>query len=139
MRDHPQSTAPAPTAPPSFDPARWEDFPAFRETFLLHYTAPHHSAALRGLGAMLFEIALEAGGSPLFPPLRGSLARHELGAVAGDLRHLQGFLAAVATGQGSDDPEDPDEADLLRLTKLAARLAPRVARIAATLEDAVRE
>ena len=139
MRDQSQSIAPTPAAPPAIDPSRWEDFPAFRETFLLHYTAPGYNAALRGLGTMLFELALEAGHGPLFPALPGPSVRHELAAAAGDLRHLQGFLATVAAEQEGADPDDPDDADLRRLSKVAARLAPQVERIAAAVEEAVRQ
>jgi len=139
MRDHLQSTAPGPVAPPPLDPARWEDTPAFRETFLLHYTKPDYNAALRALGAMLSNLALEAGGCPVFPSLPLPHTRHELAAAAGDLRHLQGFLTMVGEEQEDVDSHFPDEAEKIRLSRLAARLAPRVAKIAATLEEAVRQ
>ncbi len=136
MPDRDESTAPAVAFPPTIAPEAWEDFPAFRETLLLHYSNPEYNAALRALGAMLYEIALEAIRNPVFPDLPGLFTRHELAAAAGDLRCLQGFLTMAAEGQG--DPDDPDDAELLRLTKLAARLAVRVGKIAAAIEGAVR-
>lgn len=36
MPDQEQSTRPA-ISPPTIDPATWEDFNGYRETFLLHF------------------------------------------------------------------------------------------------------
>ncbi len=144
MRNRSESTAPAVPAavpaatPPIIEPERWEEFPAFRETFLLQYSGAAHNAALRALGLALFEIALEAGGSPVFPSLPGRYKRHELAAAAGDLRHLQGFLRMVATDDGEAEGGDAEGAGAVRLARLAGRLAPRVAKVAAALEEAVR-
>jgi hypothetical protein len=71
-----QSTAPAPppmppglppippedpplaATPPVIDPAAWEDYPAFRETFLMYFTPPGYAAALRTVGEMLHTVIL---------------------------------------------------------------------------------
>lgn len=45
--------------PPIIDPAIWEDFPVFRETFLLYITDPAYNAALRIFGRLLHELVLE--------------------------------------------------------------------------------
>jgi hypothetical protein len=46
-------------APPILDPATWEDFAVFRETFLAYFTRPEDAAALRHLGNLAFEMLLE--------------------------------------------------------------------------------
>jgi hypothetical protein len=52
--------APQPPAlPPILDPAAWEDFPVFRETFLAFFTEPPYNAALRIFGRLLHELVLE--------------------------------------------------------------------------------
>ncbi len=138
MPDRPQSTAPAVAFPPIVDPAHWFDFPTFRETLLLHYSNPEYNAALRAIGAMLHEVALESGINAVFPDLPGLFTRHELAAVAADLRHLEGFLGMVGEEQEDADARDPDKAELVQLSKLAARLALHVGKVAAAIEAAVR-
>ena len=61
MPDREKSTARPAVSPPTIDPARWEDFPVFRETFLRWFTDPAHNAALRSVGALLFEMVLARG------------------------------------------------------------------------------
>jgi hypothetical protein len=48
-----------PSIPPIIDPARWEDFAVFRETFLLYFTEPPSNTALRIFGRLFHELVLE--------------------------------------------------------------------------------
>ncbi len=126
MPDHPEST-PGPVAiPPVIDPAQFEDFPAFRETFLGIFTDPDHNAALREIGSMVFEMALEYRGYWPDQP-EGSL-RSELRALVADLRFVQGHLTSLGEHGG---PNTPQEAHHLRVS---AGLAEDVASIADALE-----
>jgi hypothetical protein len=67
MPDQPQCISPSPpgspaeppAAPPVLDPAKWEDFPTFRETFLMYFTEPPANSALRIFGRLFHELVLE--------------------------------------------------------------------------------
>jgi hypothetical protein len=126
----PQSSqaVPAPQAPP---PAGWEESAGFRETFLRHYDNPEDLQTLRHLARMLHESALEM--ARYGPPGGESATREELRAAAADLRHLQGFLSAVARGKEESELSPADE----ELAELAAREAEAVADVAEVLEEAL--
>lgn len=115
---------PFPAIPPEIEPERWEDFVAFRETFLLHFTEPRDNVALRGVGHLLYELVLEYSH---FPDQPEGLRRAELRAAVADLRHLEGYLVTA----GGDPPDDPYEAALCRTS---VRMAHEVGKIADTLE-----
>src|SRR4051812_21424339 len=140
-----QSTAPAPppmppglppippepplaAIPPVIDPAAWEDFPAFRETFLMYFTPPGYAAALRVVGEMLHTMILESYNP--WPGWPESSTRTEMRAALADLRHLQGFLASVGREKelSSLDPEDA------YLSNTAARLARQIRHAADGIE-----
>ena len=54
------STLPqAPAVPPLIEPSAWEDFPAFRETFLMYFTETPANSALRIFGRLFHELVLE--------------------------------------------------------------------------------
>jgi hypothetical protein len=112
-------------------PSGWEESAGFRETFLYHFHRPDDLGALRHLARMLHESELEM--KRYAPPTPDSATREELKAAAADLRHLQGFLGAVA--------RSPEEAALspadAALAALAARQAEAVAGAAAALEEAL--
>jgi hypothetical protein len=128
MPDRPQST-PAPVAvPPVIDPPRFEDFPAFRETFLGIFTEPDHNAALRGVGALLFEMALEYRG--YWPDQPEGSIRSELRAAVADLRFVQGHLASI----GNPEMTSPNTPQEEHHAGVSARLAVGVAGIADALE-----
>jgi hypothetical protein len=127
MPDRPESTPDPVAIPPVIDPARFEDFPAFRETFLGIFTDPAHNAALRGVGGLLFEMALEYRG--YWPDQPEGIIRTELRALVADLRAIQGHLASLGEHGG---PNTPQEAHHLRLS---ASLAEDVAGIASALES----
>lgn len=109
-----------PVIPPTFDPAAWETFPAFRETFLALVTPPGYADALRKTGEMMYALLLE---SPVeWPGWAQSSTRTEMRAALADLRHLQGFLASVGRERevSSLDPEDA------YLSTLAAKLSRQI-------------
>src|SRR4051794_38679009 len=141
-----QSTAPAPppippglppippedpplaATPPVIDPAAWEDYPAFRETFLMYFTPPGYAAALRTVGEMLHTMILESYNP--WPGWPESSTRTEMRAALADLRHLEGFLGAVGREHVASSLTRPDD----RLSRFAARQAAEVAKIAHRIE-----
>lgn len=132
MPELPDSTPPA-AVPPVIAPAAWEDFPAFRETFLMYFTPPGYAAALRMVGEMLHSMILESYNP--WPGWPESSTRTELRAAVADLRHLQGFLASVGQERklSSLDVEDAF------LSNLAAKLAPQLGKLAGWIEDGLAE
>ncbi|HSS48736.1 MAG TPA: hypothetical protein VLX28_07310, partial [Thermoanaerobaculia bacterium] len=106
--------------PPRIDPSQWEHFVAFRETFLLHFTEPRHNRALRGVGDLIYELALDYNH---FPDQPEGWRRAELRAAVADLRHLEGYLVTAA----SDPPDEPYEAALCRTAVLMSQEVGSVA------------
>jgi hypothetical protein len=118
-------------SPHTLTPAGWEESAGFRETFLYHFYKPEDLEALRHLARMLHESSLEmARYAPLTPE---SATREELRAAAADLRHVQGFLAAVARSKEESDLQPSDA----QLAALAALQSQAVAGLAAALELAL--
>jgi hypothetical protein len=124
----PEDEPPAAAVPPVIDPAAWEDFPAFRETFLMYFTPPGYADALRTVGEMLHTMILE--NYRPWPGWPESSTRTEMRAALADLRHLQGFLASVGRERelSSLDPEDA------YLSNIAARLARQIGHAADGIE-----
>ena len=92
--------------PPIIDPAHFEDFPVFRETFLSFVTAEGANATLRDFGELLYSMTLEYWHH--WPDQPEGLLRASLRAAVADLRHVQGFLAGWAspdTAHGSPHEE----------------------------------
>ncbi len=90
----PTSNPSNPTSPRGLTPSGWEESAGFRETFLFRFYEAADLQSLRHLARMLHESALEM--ARYAPPSGESATREELRAAAADLRHVQGFLAAVA-------------------------------------------
>jgi len=124
MPDHPKSISPS-----VLDPSDWEDREGFRETLLLHFTRPGDADAMRRVGAMLYDAALECASS--WPNWPESATRTELRAAAADLRHLEGFLTAL--GQEHVVASLPWQD--ARLSRFAARQGVEVGRIAHRIEE----
>ncbi len=122
------SPPPAPVFIPSIDPTAWEEFPVFRETFMMYITPPNCGEALRTAAEMFFSLMLENYGD--WPGWPESATRVELRAAAADLRHLEGFLATVGTEHEKSSLSLEDA----WLSKMAAKLAPRLGGIAAKIE-----
>jgi hypothetical protein len=110
--------------PPVIDPAAWEDFAVFRETFLMYLTPPDYAASLRKVGEMLFTMILE--NYDPWPGWPESSTRTELRAALADLRHLEGFLGAVGREHAVSSLGKEDD----RLSRFAARQSAEVAKIA---------
>ena len=94
MPEQNESTPPAAVTPPTVDPARWEDFEGFRETFLLYFTRKPDNAALRTVATLLYDLVLESG-NILMPPHPEGWARAQVRAALAELRFLQGFFASL--------------------------------------------
>ncbi len=122
---------PSPLSPQSLTPTGWDESAGFRETFLYHFDDPHDAGALRHVGRMLHLSILELARSA--SPGGESATRVELRAVAADLRHAQGFLAAIARHQEESELSLADG----ELAALAARQAFAVAGLAAVIEQAL--
>jgi hypothetical protein len=118
---------------PRIDPAEWEEHEGFRETLLLHVTESKANVALRNLGAVLFDMALECAHS--WPHQPEGDTRAELRAALADLRHLEGFLTALGQEHIVSSLEDEDAA----LSRFAARQAIAVGRIADRIEEELGE
>lgn len=122
-----ESTPPEGVAiPPIIDPTAFEDEPTFRETFLLYFPDPGANEALRAVGELLYNMVLEYWQH--WPDHPEGLTRASLRAAVGDLRHLQGFLAELATAE--EGSPTPHEAHL-------CRVAGEVSRELATVADRV--
>jgi hypothetical protein len=117
--------------PPIIDPAAWEDFPVFRETFLLYITDPAYNAALRIFGRLLHELVLEYYHH--WPNWLERVTATELRAAVADLRHLEGYLGAVGREHEEASLTEPE----MVLSRLAARHAGELTRIADELEQAL--
>jgi len=117
------------TSQPEPGPSAWEDREGFRATFLLHFTRAGDADAMRHFGAMLYDCARECASS--WPAWCESSTRTELRAAAADLRHLKGFLTAVGQEHAVASLEWHDA----RLSRVAARQAAEVARIAHRIEE----
>lgn len=126
MSDRPKSTPP----PPSFFSEEWEEFAAFRGTFLRLFK-PDDAAALVRLGRLLYDCALECGRE--WHGTKNPDSEGELLAVAGDFRFLHGYLEAMGREylQASLDRKG------VKLSQLAEAQAPDAARIADAIEQAL--
>ncbi len=134
-QDEPTTAPPVVVSPPTIDPAKWEDFPTFRESLLRHCTGPEANAAMRAFGMLLFEMVLEWNNTQ--PKEPGGYILHDVRAALADLRALEGFLAYIGRETEDLDEDDPEDADSYQLCELAERMAHRVARIAVEIEKAL--
>jgi hypothetical protein len=123
----PPSPAGPAASPPVIRPEEFEDYPAFRETFLLFFTDPGANATLRSFGRLLYEFVLEFWG--MWPAHPEGIFQAELRAVAADLRQTQGTLA-MWTGPVVTS-ESPDQA---RLARTGAEVAAALGTLAERLE-----
>ena len=81
---------PPPAIPPVIDPKRYEEFPVFREVFLLFVTDPVANAAVRSFGKLIYDLVLVGWADWPDPP--EGMFRASLRAAIADLRHVQGCL-----------------------------------------------
>lgn len=91
----PDDSIPVPAVtPPTIDPARWEDFEGFRESFLVYFTRPDANASLRTVATLIYDLVLDSG-TVLMPDHPEGWARSQVRAVLADLRFLQGVLDSL--------------------------------------------
>jgi hypothetical protein len=88
------STPPPPSgpavSPPVIRPEEFEEYPAFRETFLLFFSDVKANTTMRSFGLLFHELVLEFWGR--WPAHREGMFPAELRAAVADLRHVQGCL-----------------------------------------------
>jgi len=126
----PDTAPPIAAAPLRAAPTAWQDGATFRECFLLYVEHEPLNRMLRAVGRALFDHVLNAHGWPDWPE---GAAVAELRAAVADLRHLESFL----TGIGRGDEEAPlTEAETV-LSRLAARQALELSRIADEIDAAL--
>jgi hypothetical protein len=126
----PDEFPPVPALPPRIDPARFEDFPTFRETFLFYVSDPRANITLRAFGRLLHDLFLGAWGDS--PPHPEGIFRASLRATVADLRHVQGSLAE---NTGPDSVAEPHESNL---AAIGAHVARDLGALADRLEEELR-
>ena len=112
---------------PDVIPPPWNEADSFRETTVHLFDHRKDRNALRRVGRLLYKLAVENGQLGRGP----SLTRAELRAVAADLRHAGGFLAAVARSADEAALDPPDEA----LARFAGKLSQKVGALAEAIEE----
>jgi hypothetical protein len=116
MPDRPESTPPP-----------WNEAASIRETTLIWIDDPEDRDALRRVGRLLYDLAVEVSQAMAGEP---SMTRAELRAAGADLRHLEGYLAMVGREAEESTLEPDDDA----LAHFAGRLARQVGNMAALIE-----
>ncbi len=103
----------------------WNEGDSFRETTLV-YIDPEHREALRQVGHLIYDLAVE---TTSFPGDE-SITRAELRAALAELRYLEGFFDMMrrSANQSSLAPSDD------RLAYFAGRLGRKVGALAGSIE-----
>jgi hypothetical protein len=122
------STPPAAAVPPVIDPATWEDFHVFRESFLMYISEPSFNAALRTAAEHFFGMLLET--YQHWPAWQETTTWTEMRAALGDLRHLQGFLASIGLERRLSSLDAGDR----RLSKHASQVARLLKQVGDTMD-----
>ncbi|HSF40404.1 MAG TPA: hypothetical protein VLT87_11470 [Thermoanaerobaculia bacterium] len=117
---------PPPAIPPIIDPARFEDFPAYREIFLLYVTDPAANAALRAHGTLTYDLILDFWGK--WPDHPEGFLRAALRAAVADLRCIEGFLLELEEGDHGSRHEN-------LLAAIGAEIGTEVGELADKLEE----
>jgi hypothetical protein len=127
----PPSTPPAPSgpavSPPVIRPEEFEDYPAFRETFLLFFSDVKANTTMRSFGLLFHELVLEFWGH--WPAHREGMFPAELRAAVADLRHVQGCLQEW-TGPACTVDSEYER----RLSEVGADVARGIAKLTDRLE-----
>jgi hypothetical protein len=105
----------------------WNESDSFRETTLHLFSDPKDREALRHVGGILYDLALEADRG-----LAGeSSIREEMRAVAADLRYVEGYLVMIGRLSEESSLSPTDDA----LARFAGKLAGQVGAVAAAIEE----
>ncbi|HVR06689.1 MAG TPA: hypothetical protein VMW75_01460 [Thermoanaerobaculia bacterium] len=106
----------------------WNESDSFRETTLQLFDDPTDREAVRHMGRVLYDLAVETsrdlGGE-------GSVTRAELRAVAADLRHTGGYLLHVIRRSAKECSLDESDE---RLARFAGKVGRKVRALAAAIE-----
>ena len=108
-------------------PPPWVESDSIRETTLHLFDKRGDRNALRRVGRLLYDLAVETGQLGRGP----SLTRAELRAVAADLRYTGGYCAMVGRSADESALDPPDDA----LARFAGRLARKVGALAEAIEE----
>lgn len=114
--------------PPGAPPVPWEERPAFREVFLVHFP-PGAAAAFREAGRRLYDAVLEA---PVYEPTE-PWVRARLRALAEDLR----FTGEVLASLGEERVASGLSKEEMALAMRAEAWAADAARLAEAVEASV--
>jgi hypothetical protein len=112
---------------PDFTPPPWNESDSIRETTLIWINDPDDREALRRVGRLIYDLAVEATS---YEPAEPSQTRAELSAALAEFRYLEGFLALVGRQAEESTLEPDDDA----LAHFAGRLAGQVGSLAAAIE-----
>ena len=123
----PDSENEDPTGPAVIDPARYESFPVFRETFLSFVPGAWSNATFRSFGELLYRFVLEYWQH--WPDQPEGQLRAALRAAVADVRHVQGFLAEWA---GPDTSHDSPQEE--HLAKIGGEIARKLGELADRLD-----
>jgi hypothetical protein len=104
----------------------WNEADSIRETTLLVIDDPQDREALRRVGRLLYNLAVET----TTMPGNESITRSELRAAAAELRFVEGFLGMVRRSAEESALAAADDA----LARFAGKLARRVGALAASIE-----
>ncbi|HEV7509209.1 MAG TPA: hypothetical protein VGS07_30315 [Thermoanaerobaculia bacterium] len=119
-------------SPPVIDPERWEDFPCFREIFLVMFTDARANEAMRRFGHLQYEMVIETWGQ--WPDHREGIFPAEMRAAVADLRHVQRHLRYVLEWAGGGTTYSPLG---MAYSRLARDCGGEVEEIAAAIEAAM--
>jgi|SRR5579863_695831 len=110
----------------------WDESDSFRETTLRQFGDPQDREALRRVGRMLYDMALETTlGTTQAQLDESSLTRAELRAVLADLRYLEGYLSLLGRSSKECSLLPADDA----LARFAGRLAGKVGALARSVAE----
>jgi hypothetical protein len=117
-------------------PEEWNESDSFRETTLQNFDDPEDREAIRRVGRLLYDLAVETSqdlGTSPEPEGDPSLTRAELRAIAADLRYLAGYCAMVGRMAEDFTLERAENA----LAHFAGDLSGKVGALVGLIEEAL--
>lgn len=119
-----------PGSPQSISPP-WNESDTFRETTLHLFDDPTDREAVRHVGRVLYDLAVEATQESGTTPGDPSVTRAELRAAAADLRYTGGYLLNMIGRSAAECSLDPADD---KLARFAGKVGRRVGVLAAAIE-----